>query len=160
MAFVWLPGEAPRVAVACDDGVVRIFTAEGLSPGLTYARSMPALGSRLLSVAWHPSGKSVLVGTAAGTLHSWHLASSRELLRINVGAHSIPVHFFLCCQCPQSCVTAERPELCYDDSEKWFIAKAAEFWSRCLTMLPCSPCLARMTAWTNSTCSSCLALLE
>lgn len=91
MAFQWLPGEAPRVAVACDDGVVRIFTAEGLSPGLTYARSMPALGSRLLSVAWHPSGKSVLVGTAAGTLHSWDLASSRELLRINVGAHSIPV---------------------------------------------------------------------
>ncbi|CAL8461915.1 g1446 [Coccomyxa elongata] len=78
-------GDAPRVAVACDDGVLRVFTAEGLSPGLAYHRSMPALGSRLLSVAWHPSGQSVLVGTAISTMHAWHLASSRELMRINIG---------------------------------------------------------------------------
>ncbi len=83
-------GDAPRVAVACDDGVLRVFTAEGLSPGLTYHRSMPALGSRLLSVAWHPSGQSVLVGTAVSTMHAWHLASSRELMRINNGAWRLP----------------------------------------------------------------------
>ena len=79
-------GAAPRVAAACDDGVLRIFTAEGLEPGLSYAKSLPALGSRLLSVAWHPDGQSLITGTAAGTLHAWHLASGRELLRINVGA--------------------------------------------------------------------------
>lgn len=78
------------MAVACDDGVLRIFTAEGLSPGLTYHWSMPALGSRLLSVAWHPSGQSVLVGTAISTMHVWQLASSRELMRINIGALPIP----------------------------------------------------------------------
>lgn len=74
------------MAAACDDGVLRIFTAEGLEPGLSYAKSLPALGSRLLSVAWHPDGQSLITGTAAGTLHAWHLASGRELLRINVGA--------------------------------------------------------------------------
>jgi WD40 repeat protein len=74
------------VAAACDDGVLRLFTAEGLEPGLTYAKSLPGLGSRLLSVAWHPDGASLVTGTAAGTLHAWHLASGRELLRISVGA--------------------------------------------------------------------------
>ena len=75
-----------RVAVACDDGVARLFTAEPGQPGLGYAKSLPSLGSRVLSVAWHPSGQSLLLGTAAGTLHAWALASGRELLRINVGA--------------------------------------------------------------------------
>ena len=79
-------GAAPRVAVACDDGVARLFTAEPGQPGLGYAKSLPSLGSRVLSVAWHPSGQSLLLGTAAGTLHAWALASGRELLRINVGA--------------------------------------------------------------------------
>lgn len=82
------PGAAPRVAVACEDGVTRIFTVEGAVPGLTYAKALPTLGDRLLSVAWHPSGQSVLVGTAAGTMHVWHLASGRETLRINVGERS------------------------------------------------------------------------
>jgi WD40 repeat protein len=72
--------------VACEDGVARIFTAEGAAMGLSYAKSLPALGDRVLSVAWHPSGQSLLVGTAAGTMHAWHLASGRETLRINVGA--------------------------------------------------------------------------
>lgn len=78
-------GNALRVAVACDDGVLRIFAAEGLAPGLMYQRSLPALGTRLLSVAWHPGGQSVLVGSAAGSLHAWQIASGRELMRINVG---------------------------------------------------------------------------
>ena len=77
------------MAAACDDGVLRIFTAEALEPGLTYARSLPSLGSRLLSVAWHPNGQSLITGTAAGTLHAWDLASGRELLRISVGARPV-----------------------------------------------------------------------
>ncbi len=77
------------MAVACDDGVTRIFGVEGAQPGLAYVRSLPGLGSRVLSVAWHPDGASLLLGTAAGTLHAWHLTSGRELLRINVGARPL-----------------------------------------------------------------------
>jgi WD40 repeat protein len=49
---------------------------------------MPRLESRLLSTAWHPNGHSVVTGTAAGTLHAWHIANSVELLRISIGAPS------------------------------------------------------------------------
>ncbi len=100
------------MAVACDDGVLRIFAAEGLSPGLTYARSMPALGSRLLSVAWHPSGRSVVVGTAAGTMHAWDLASNRELMRINVGAWPLPFLPSFLLRRPQSLVSQHLALLC------------------------------------------------
>ena len=63
-------GNAARVAVACDDGTLRLFTAEHGTPRLMYSKSMPRLGARLLSVAWHPNGQSVVTGTAAGTLHA------------------------------------------------------------------------------------------
>ena len=50
-----------------------------------YHKSMPRLGGRLLSVAWHPNGQSVVTGTAVGTLHAWHIAKSQELMRISIG---------------------------------------------------------------------------
>ena len=81
-------GGPSRVAVACDDGTLRLFTAEHGTPRLVYYKSMPRLGGRLLSVAWHPNGQSVVTGTAAGTLHAWHIAKSQELLRISIGAPS------------------------------------------------------------------------
>ena len=85
-------GAAKRVAVACDDGTLRLFSVEHGSPRLAYHRSLPRLGGRLLSVAWHPNGQSVVTGTAAGTLHAWHIAKSQELLRISVGATPILTH--------------------------------------------------------------------
>ena len=78
--------------MACDDGTLRLFSVEHGSPRLAYHRSMPRLGGRLLSVAWHPNGQSVVTGTAAGTLHAWHIAKSQELLRISVGAVPILTH--------------------------------------------------------------------
>ena len=78
-------GAAHAVAVACDDGTLRLFATEHGTPRLAYHRSMPRLGGRLLSVAWHPNGQSVVTGTAVGTLHAWHIANSQELMRISVG---------------------------------------------------------------------------
>ena len=78
-------GAAQTVAVACDDGTLRLFTAEHGATRLVYHKSMPRLGGRLLSVAWHPNGQSVVTGTAVGTLHAWHIAKSQELMRISVG---------------------------------------------------------------------------
>lgn len=71
--------------MACDDGTLRLFTVEHGTPRLTYHKSMPRLGGRLLSVAWHPNGQSVVTGTAAGTVHAWHIAKSQELMRISIG---------------------------------------------------------------------------
>ena len=78
-------GAAQTVALACDDGTLRLFTAEHGTPRLMYHKSMPRLGGRLLSVAWHPNGQSVVTGTAVGTLHAWHIAKSQELMRISIG---------------------------------------------------------------------------
>ncbi|KAK9825655.1 hypothetical protein WJX81_005809 [Elliptochloris bilobata] len=78
-------GSSPRVAAACDDGCVRVFAAEPGRPGLAYVRCMPAVAGRVVSVAWHPSGGSLVAGTSQGTLHAWDIAAARELLRITVG---------------------------------------------------------------------------
>ncbi len=84
-------GAAQTVALACDDGTLRLFTAEHGTPRLMYHKSMPRLGGRLLSVAWHPNGQSVVTGTAVGTLHAWHIAKSQELMRISIGKVLAPV---------------------------------------------------------------------
>ena len=78
-------GIAQTVAAACDDGTLRLFNAEHETPCLAYHKSMPRLGGRLLSVAWHPNGQSVVTGTAVGTLHVWHIAKSQELMRVSIG---------------------------------------------------------------------------
>jgi len=72
--------------VACDDGCVRVFEAEAGRGGLAYARSMPGVQGRVVSVAWHPGGGSLVAGTSQGTLHAWDVPAARELLRITVGA--------------------------------------------------------------------------
>ncbi|CAL5222772.1 g5185 [Coccomyxa viridis] len=85
-------GAAQTVALACDDGTLRLFTAEHGTPRLMYHKSMPRLGGRLLSVAWHPNGQAVVTGTAVGTLHAWHIAKSQELMRISIGDGSGKEH--------------------------------------------------------------------
>ena len=78
-------GLQDSVAVACDDGCLRLFGIEEGEPGLLYQSSLPHLEGRLLSVAWHPMGKIAVVGTSQGTLHAWDTSNKREVLRIQTG---------------------------------------------------------------------------
>jgi len=74
------------VAVACDDGAVRVFEADLAAGELRYWRAMPRVEGRALSVAWYPGAEVVVAGTSGGTVHSYHAASQRELLRMTAGA--------------------------------------------------------------------------
>ena len=81
-------GLADSIAVACDDGCLRLFGIEEGELGLTYHSTLPHLDGRLLSVAWHPAGRIAVVGTSQGTLHAWDTSSKREILRIQTGETS------------------------------------------------------------------------
>ncbi|KAK9835700.1 hypothetical protein WJX74_006180 [Apatococcus lobatus] len=74
------------IAVASDDGAVRLFKMQPGTPGLQYSRTMPCIEARALCAAWHPSGSVLLAGYADGCLRAWHVPTSRELLRITAGA--------------------------------------------------------------------------
>lgn len=80
-----LPAQSPRLAVACDDGCVRLFSVEPGMPGVSYAKSLPKVEGRTLAVAWHPSGKFIVSGGSDGCIHVWEVSSNREALRITAG---------------------------------------------------------------------------
>lgn len=75
-----------RVAVACDDGVVRIFVIQAGMSGMQYIRSLPRVQGRALSCAWHPTARDVLVvGSGDGCIRAWNVAQGSELVRITAG---------------------------------------------------------------------------
>jgi U3 small nucleolar RNA-associated protein 4 len=76
---------SPRLAAACDDGCVRLFTVDPGVPGASYAKSLPRVEGRCLAVAWHPSGRCLASAGTDGCIHVWDVASGREALRISAG---------------------------------------------------------------------------
>ena len=78
-------GSPQRVAVACDDGALRIFEAQDGVPGLQYAKTFQRTEGRVLSAAWHPDSSTIITGTSTGVIHAWEVSSNRELLRITAG---------------------------------------------------------------------------
>jgi U3 small nucleolar RNA-associated protein 4 len=75
----------PRLAAACDDGCVRLFSVDSGRPGVTYSRSLPRVEGRTLAVAWHPNGRCVVSGGTDGCIHAWDVNTGHELLRITAG---------------------------------------------------------------------------
>ncbi len=78
-------GSPQRIAVACDDGALRIFEAQDGVPGLQYAKTFQRTEGRVLSAAWHPDSSTIITGTSTGVIHAWEVSSNRELLRITAG---------------------------------------------------------------------------
>ncbi|GBG66273.1 hypothetical protein CBR_g57871 [Chara braunii] len=76
-----------RVAVACDDGRVRLYTVEDGTDGMTFERSLPPVTGRVLSVAWATSDK-LFAGGADGCIRCWNVITKREVFRITVGIGS------------------------------------------------------------------------
>ncbi|CAK9875951.1 unnamed protein product [Sphagnum jensenii] len=74
-----------RVALACEDGCVRIFAVADRQLGMLYRQSLPRIKGRVLSVAWTWDGTQVLAGGSDGCIHCWDIASNREVYRITAG---------------------------------------------------------------------------
>ena len=87
-------GEAPqRVAIACDDGCVRLLTlmaGDGVGKGLHHRRSFNRVQGRLLSLAWGNDGHAIAAGSSDGCIHVFDVDSLTEVVRITVGAGDRP----------------------------------------------------------------------
>lgn len=72
-----------HLALACDDGCVRLYSAE--EGNLTYKRSFPRVSGRTLSVAWSLDAKLLFSGSSDGLIRCWNTSSYQENYRITVG---------------------------------------------------------------------------
>ena len=80
-----------NLAVGCDDGSCRLFSTENDS--LEYQRTLPASGSRILSVAFHPSKPQLFMGGADGIIRCVDDVTGRNLFRMSANiAPGVPVH--------------------------------------------------------------------
>ncbi|KAK6939734.1 hypothetical protein RJ641_029265 [Dillenia turbinata] len=76
------------LAIACDDGCVRLCRV--LDDKLIYARSLPRVSGRVLSVTWSIDGKRLYSGTSDGYsigrfIRCWDVKLAHEIYRITVG---------------------------------------------------------------------------
>lgn len=80
------PGRgAQRVALACEDGVVRIFEVATAQQGLVYQKSFPRVKGRILSVAWTWDGGRLVAGGSDGCIRCWDITNTREIYRVTAG---------------------------------------------------------------------------
>ncbi|XP_072972619.1 WD repeat-containing protein PCN-like [Typha angustifolia] len=77
-----------RLAVACDDGCVRLYYVPD-KDGLKYIRTLPRVSGRILSVAWSHNAKSIFSGSSDGFIRCWDATSFHEAYRITVGLGGI-----------------------------------------------------------------------
>ncbi|CAK9152943.1 unnamed protein product, partial [Ilex paraguariensis] len=76
--------EDARVAIACDDGCVRIYSIDE-SDRLNYCRSLPRVSGRVLSVTWSPDANRIYSGSSDGFIRCWDAKLGHEIYRITVG---------------------------------------------------------------------------
>ncbi|KAJ8541201.1 hypothetical protein K7X08_002017 [Anisodus acutangulus] len=73
-----------RIAFACDDGCVRIYTVND-DENLTYKRSLPRVSGRTLSVTWSSDANRIFSGSSDGFIRCWDAKFAHEIYRISVG---------------------------------------------------------------------------
>nr|CAB3498301.1 unnamed protein product [Digitaria exilis] len=73
-----------RLALACDDGSVRLYNVPE-SGTLTYYRSLPRVSGRTLSVTWSSNAKFIFSGSSDGLIRCWDTTSFHEKYRITAG---------------------------------------------------------------------------
>ncbi|XP_024029029.1 U3 small nucleolar RNA-associated protein 4 homolog [Morus notabilis] len=72
-----------RVALACDDGSVRIYIL--VEDDFVYTRSLRRVRGRTLSVTWSPDAKMIFSGSSDGLIRCWNPILGSEIYRITVG---------------------------------------------------------------------------
>ncbi|PON91142.1 WD repeat containing protein [Trema orientale] len=75
--------ENPRVALACDDGCVRMYII--LEDELVYIKSLPRVSGRTLSVTWSPDANMIFSGSSDGFVRCWNPILGHEIYRITIG---------------------------------------------------------------------------
>ncbi|KAJ6399916.1 hypothetical protein OIU84_015550 [Salix udensis] len=76
--------EDPCLAIACDDGCVRIYTVPE-SDGLIYNKTLPRVSGRVLSVTWSPDASRIYSGSSDGFIRCWDAKLGNEIYRITAG---------------------------------------------------------------------------
>ncbi|KAI9201195.1 hypothetical protein LWI28_019972 [Acer negundo] len=72
------------VAVACDDGCVRIYRISD-SDELIYHKSLPRVSGRVLSVTWSSDANRLYSGSSDGIIRCWDVTLGYEIYRITAG---------------------------------------------------------------------------
>ncbi|XP_009385680.2 WD repeat-containing protein PCN isoform X1 [Musa acuminata AAA Group] len=73
-----------RLAVACDDGCIRMYSVSD-KDGLTCSRSFPRVSGQILSVTWSQNAELIFSGSSDGFIRCWNVTSFHETYRITVG---------------------------------------------------------------------------
>ncbi|KAG4180200.1 hypothetical protein ERO13_A10G151900v2 [Gossypium hirsutum] len=76
--------EDRRVAIACDDGAVRMYTISDLDK-LIYQKSLPRVSGRALSVTWSHDSNRIYSGSSNGLIRCWNADLGHEIFRSVVG---------------------------------------------------------------------------
>ncbi|OEL25882.1 U3 small nucleolar RNA-associated protein 4 [Dichanthelium oligosanthes] len=84
-----------RLALACDDGSVRLYNVPE-SGALTYYRSLPRVSGRTLSVTWSSNAKFIFSGSSDGLIRCWDSTSFHEKYRITAGLGGAGTGLELC----------------------------------------------------------------
>ncbi|GMI93112.1 POPCORN [Hibiscus trionum] len=69
-----------RVAIACDDGAVRIYTVSD-SDKFNYLKSLPRVSGRGLSVTWSHDSNRIYSGSSDGFIRCWNADLGHEIFR-------------------------------------------------------------------------------
>ncbi|KAK7383236.1 hypothetical protein VNO78_28910 [Psophocarpus tetragonolobus] len=76
--------EHPRVAVALDNGCVRIYDISDTDEFI-HVKSLPAVKGRVLSVTWSTDASYVYSGSSDGIIRCWNATLGNEIYRITAG---------------------------------------------------------------------------
>eukprot|EP00257_Ricinus_communis_P019091 XP_015577976.1 WD repeat-containing protein PCN [Ricinus communis] len=87
--------EDPRVALACDDGCVRIYTISD-SDEFIYNKTLPRVSGRVLSVTWSSDASRIYTGSSDGFIRSWDAKLGHEIYRITAGLGGLGSESELC----------------------------------------------------------------
>ncbi|KAK8504495.1 hypothetical protein V6N12_017774 [Hibiscus sabdariffa] len=72
-----------RIALACDDGAVRIYNLSN-SDKFMYHKSLPRVSGRALSVTWSHDSTRIYSGSSDGLIRCWNADSGHEIFRSTV----------------------------------------------------------------------------
>ncbi|XP_022941038.1 U3 small nucleolar RNA-associated protein 4-like isoform X1 [Cucurbita moschata] len=76
--------ENPSLAIACDDGCVRIYNICDAEEFI-YKRSLPRVSGRVLSVTWSNDAERIFSGSSDGFIRCWNISLGHEIYRITAG---------------------------------------------------------------------------
>ncbi|KGN55281.1 WD repeat-containing protein PCN [Cucumis sativus] len=72
------------LAIACDDGCVRIYNI-GDAEEFIYKRSLSRVSGRVLSVTWSNDAERIFSGSSDGFIRCWNASLGHEIYRITAG---------------------------------------------------------------------------